>query len=146
VTPVAQSQSSFAAKTCPTTSIAVVSDEPVEDVTRHIADDFDDVHSMPPSKHQRRSYAASAAPPYASCGAAPAPHEQPQRTTRCPDVETVDVPERVVALADDLDIPSSTSMTTSRRRPPMTISTPSSPACSRDERDDGRGASAQRSL
>ena len=31
--------------------------------------------------------------------------EQPQRHDEMPDVETVDVPERVVALADDLDIP-----------------------------------------
>ncbi|UVK36569.1 SPOR domain-containing protein [Mesorhizobium sp. AR10] len=36
---------------------------------------------------------------------APAPYEQPQRYDEMPDVETVDVPERVVALADDLDIP-----------------------------------------
>lgn len=32
-------------------------------------------------------------------------HEQPQRYDEMPDVETVDVPERVVAVADDLDIP-----------------------------------------
>lgn len=39
--------------------------------------------------------------------AAPAPvqQEQPARYDEMPDVETVDVPERVVALADDLDIP-----------------------------------------
>ena len=35
----------------------------------------------------------------------PAQHEQPQGYDEMPDVETVDVPERVVALADDLDIP-----------------------------------------
>lgn len=39
--------------------------------------------------------------------AAPTPvqQEQPARYDEMPDVETVDVPERVVALADDLDIP-----------------------------------------
>lgn len=37
--------------------------------------------------------------------AAPAPAEQPSAFDEMPDVETVDVPERVVALADDLDIP-----------------------------------------
>ncbi|WP_421912683.1 SPOR domain-containing protein [Mesorhizobium sp.] len=36
---------------------------------------------------------------------APVQHEQPARYDEMPDVETVDVPERVVALADDLDIP-----------------------------------------
>ncbi|TIW59676.1 MAG: SPOR domain-containing protein, partial [Mesorhizobium sp.] len=34
-----------------------------------------------------------------------APRQQPARYEDMPDVETVDVPERVVALADDLDIP-----------------------------------------
>ncbi|MER8602627.1 SPOR domain-containing protein [Mesorhizobium sp. M1233] len=37
--------------------------------------------------------------------AAPSSHQQPSAYDEMPDVETVDVPERVVALADDLDIP-----------------------------------------
>ncbi|MER9875297.1 SPOR domain-containing protein [Mesorhizobium sp. M0195] len=37
--------------------------------------------------------------------AAPTSHQQPSAYDEMPDVETVDVPERVVALADDLDIP-----------------------------------------
>lgn len=37
--------------------------------------------------------------------AAPISHQQPSAYDEMPDVETVDVPERVVALADDLDIP-----------------------------------------
>ena len=57
-------------------------------------------------------------------------HAPASRYERVPDVETVDVPERVVALADDLDIPELTSTKTSRRRPPMTILMPSSPAFS----------------
>lgn len=37
--------------------------------------------------------------------AAPTSYQQPSAYDEMPDVETVDVPERVVALADDLDIP-----------------------------------------
>ena len=40
-----------------------------------------------------------------SAYAKPAPSPQPSPHDDVPDVETVDVPERVVALADDLDIP-----------------------------------------
>ncbi|WP_027061155.1 SPOR domain-containing protein [Mesorhizobium loti] len=45
-----------------------------------------------------------AAAPYAAPVSAPQTR-QPSRYEEMPDVETVDVPERVVALADDLDIP-----------------------------------------
>ncbi|BCG80119.1 SPOR domain-containing protein [Mesorhizobium sp. 113-3-3] len=45
-----------------------------------------------------------AAAPYAAPVSAPQPR-QSSRYDEVPDVETVDVPERVVALADDLDIP-----------------------------------------
>ncbi|QKD03540.1 SPOR domain-containing protein [Mesorhizobium loti] len=45
-----------------------------------------------------------AAAPYAAPVSAPQPR-QSSRYEEMPDVETVDVPERVVALADDLDIP-----------------------------------------
>ncbi|PBB69218.1 sporulation protein [Mesorhizobium sp. WSM4312] len=45
-----------------------------------------------------------AAAPYAAPASAPQPR-QSSRYEEMPDVETVDVPERVVALADDLDIP-----------------------------------------
>ncbi|BAV45814.1 Sporulation domain-containing protein [Mesorhizobium loti] len=45
-----------------------------------------------------------AAAPYAAPASAPPPRQSP-RYEEMPDVETVDVPERVVALADDLDIP-----------------------------------------
>ncbi|WP_027052147.1 SPOR domain-containing protein [Mesorhizobium erdmanii] len=44
-----------------------------------------------------------AAAPYAAPVSAPQPRQS--RYEEMPDVETVDVPERVVALADDLDIP-----------------------------------------
>ncbi|RAZ77275.1 SPOR domain-containing protein [Mesorhizobium atlanticum] len=42
---------------------------------------------------------------YAKPAQAPMATPQPHRHDEVPDVETVDVPERVVALADDLDIP-----------------------------------------
>ncbi|QKC83526.1 SPOR domain-containing protein [Mesorhizobium sp. NZP2077] len=45
-----------------------------------------------------------AAAPYAAPASAPQQRQAP-RYEEMPDVETVDVPERVVALADDLDIP-----------------------------------------
>ncbi|TPM31518.1 SPOR domain-containing protein [Mesorhizobium sp. B2-3-4] len=45
-----------------------------------------------------------AAASYAAPASAPQPRQSP-RYEEMPDVETVDVPERVVALADDLDIP-----------------------------------------
>lgn len=59
------------------------------------------------------SMPAAAAPTYrdqpaaAAAYVAPAPTHQapPQAYDEMPDVETVDVPERVVAIADDLDIP-----------------------------------------
>ncbi|TIT97306.1 MAG: hypothetical protein E5W39_18675, partial [Mesorhizobium sp.] len=41
----------------------------------------------------------------ADAASAPAQGEQSSAYDEMPDVETVDVPERVVALADDLDIP-----------------------------------------
>ena len=46
-----------------------------------------------------------------------------------PDVETVDVPERVVAIADDLDIPE-LSFQEDEPAHALTISTPNSPAFS----------------
>ncbi|TPK97933.1 MULTISPECIES: SPOR domain-containing protein [unclassified Mesorhizobium] len=42
---------------------------------------------------------------YAKPAQSPAPSSPPRQHEDVPDVETVDVPERVVALADDLDIP-----------------------------------------
>jgi len=42
---------------------------------------------------------------YAEPAQPPMPAPQPRKHDDVPDVETVDVPERVVALADDLDIP-----------------------------------------
>ncbi|MBZ9733702.1 SPOR domain-containing protein [Mesorhizobium sp. CA18] len=42
---------------------------------------------------------------YAKPAQAPVPPQHPHEHDDMPDVETVDVPERVVALADDLDIP-----------------------------------------
>lgn len=78
MTPVAQSQPSFAAQPMaslpPVAAVPSYRQQPVENV-----------------------------PAYAE--PAPAPPEQSQRYDEMPDVETVDVPERVVALADDLDIP-----------------------------------------
>ncbi|AID30544.2 hypothetical protein ACVILI_004407 [Mesorhizobium sp. USDA 4775] len=46
-----------------------------------------------------------AAAPYAAPVSAPQPRPSSHYEEEMPDVETVDVPERVVALADDLDIP-----------------------------------------
>lgn len=78
MTPVAQSQPSFAAQPMaslpPVAAVPSYRQQPVENV-----------------------------PAYAE--PAPALPEQSQRYDEMPDVETVDVPERVVALADDLDIP-----------------------------------------
>ena len=78
MTPVAQSQPSFAAQPMaslpPVAAVPSYRQEPVEKI-----------------------------PAYAE--PAPAQPEQSQRYDEMPDVETVDVPERVVALADDLDIP-----------------------------------------
>ncbi|WP_292855029.1 SPOR domain-containing protein, partial [Mesorhizobium sp.] len=51
-----------------------------------------------------RSAEPVAATPYVAPAAVPQPR-QSSRYEEMPDVETVDVPERVVALADDLDIP-----------------------------------------
>ncbi|TPK81671.1 SPOR domain-containing protein [Mesorhizobium sp. B2-4-17] len=59
-----------------------------------------EVAAMPPY-HPTEPVAAA---PYATPVSAPQPR-QSSRYEEMPDVETVDVPERVVALADDLDIP-----------------------------------------
>jgi hypothetical protein len=63
--------------------------------------------SMPaaaaPSYREQPAAAAPVAAAYAN--PAPTPYQPPQAYHEMPDVETVDVPERVVALADDLDIP-----------------------------------------
>ncbi|MER9973458.1 SPOR domain-containing protein [Mesorhizobium sp. M0085] len=53
------------------------------------------------SREERPSYEDR--PAYTE--AAPTSRQQPSAYDEMPDVETVDVPERVVALADDLDIP-----------------------------------------
>ncbi|TPI15802.1 SPOR domain-containing protein [Mesorhizobium sp. B4-1-3] len=50
------------------------------------------------------AYRSEPAPDYSGY-AKPTPSPQARRHEDVPDVETVDVPERVVALADDLDIP-----------------------------------------
>ncbi|MDX8434031.1 SPOR domain-containing protein [Mesorhizobium abyssinicae] len=80
VTPVAAAaQATFAAQ--PTASAAPVSAEP----------------------SYRQEPVVEEVPVYAE--PEPAPQDQPQAYDEMPDVETIDVPERVVALADDLDIP-----------------------------------------
>jgi hypothetical protein len=65
-----------------------------------------------PSFAEKLSMPAAAAPTYrdqvaaaAHVAAAPTRQAPPQAYDEMPDVETVDVPERVVAIADDLDIP-----------------------------------------
>ncbi|PTE11636.1 SPOR domain-containing protein [Mesorhizobium helmanticense] len=84
VTPVANTQPAFASQ-----PVASVKPAPTPPPAMAAA----------PSRQEEPTAVADAA------YAAPAPAEQPSAYDEMPDVETVDVPERVVALADDLDIP-----------------------------------------
>ncbi|PAQ08397.1 sporulation protein [Mesorhizobium temperatum] len=85
VTPVAQSQPAFAAAQ-PTASAKAT--------------------EAPPPMAAAPSYQDEPAQDdAANAASAPAQSEQSSAYDEMPDVETVDVPERVVALADDLDIP-----------------------------------------
>ncbi|MER8826730.1 SPOR domain-containing protein [Mesorhizobium sp. M0938] len=87
VTPVAQSQPTFA--TQPTASARTA-----------------EVASATPPMAAAPSYQDEPAQDdAANAASAPAQSEQSSAYDEMPDVETVDVPERVVALADDLDIP-----------------------------------------
>ncbi|TPM96263.1 SPOR domain-containing protein [Mesorhizobium sp. B2-1-3A] len=88
VTPVPQ-QPAFAAQ--PAASMAA----------RAAAPEVAPAVAVVPTYHAPEPVAAAA---YAAPVSAPQPR-QPSRYEEMPDVETVDVPERVVALADDLDIP-----------------------------------------
>ncbi|PAP92217.1 sporulation protein [Mesorhizobium wenxiniae] len=84
VTPVAQSQPAFAAQ--PTTSAKTT-------------------EATPPMATAPSYQDEPAEDGAADAASAPAQSEQSSAYDEMPDVETVDVPERVVALADDLDIP-----------------------------------------
>ncbi|PDQ17755.1 sporulation protein, partial [Mesorhizobium sanjuanii] len=84
VTPVANTQPAFASQ--PVASVKPAATPPP-------------TMAAAPSRQEEPTAVADAA------YAAPAPAEQPSAFDEMPDVETVDVPERVVALADDLDIP-----------------------------------------
>ncbi|SJM34065.1 SPOR domain-containing protein [Mesorhizobium delmotii] len=92
VTPVAQSQPSFAAQpTASARTTEVASGKATE---------------APPPMAAVPSYQDEPAQnDAANAASAPAQSEQSSSYDEMPDVETVDVPERVVALADDLDIP-----------------------------------------
>ncbi|ESZ10833.1 SPOR domain-containing protein [Mesorhizobium sp. L48C026A00] len=90
VTPVAQPQPAFAAQ--PTASATTETTTPPT--------------AAAPSYQDEPAYQDEAAEDDAANAApAPAQSEQASAYDEMPDVETVDVPERVVALADDLDIP-----------------------------------------
>jgi hypothetical protein len=92
VTPVAQSQPAFAAQ-------PMASARTTEGASGKTAE-------APPPMATAPSYQDEPAQDdAASAVSAPAQSEQSSAYDEMPDVETVDVPERVVALADDLDIP-----------------------------------------
>ncbi|MER8399947.1 SPOR domain-containing protein [Mesorhizobium sp. M0306] len=88
VTPVAQPQPAFASQ--PVASARPAPPQPAATPSNRAAP----VEERP-SYEDRPAYTE----------AAPTSHQQPSAYDEMPDVETVDVPERVVALADDLDIP-----------------------------------------
>ncbi|MER8833694.1 SPOR domain-containing protein [Mesorhizobium sp. M0909] len=100
VTPVAQPQPAFASQ--PVASARPAPPQPAATPSYRAAP----VEERPSyegqaSREDRSSYEDR--PAYME--AAPISHQQPSAYDEMPDVETVDVPERVVALADDLDIP-----------------------------------------
>ncbi|RWK66145.1 MAG: SPOR domain-containing protein [Mesorhizobium sp.] len=92
VTPVAQSQPVFAAQpTASARTTEVASGKATE--------------ALPPMAAAPSYQDEPAHDDAANAASAPAQSEQSSAYDEMPDVETVDVPERVVALADDLDIP-----------------------------------------
>ncbi|MDX8449272.1 SPOR domain-containing protein [Mesorhizobium captivum] len=100
VTPVAApAQASFASQpltaSVPQMAAPAYRDEPVKDYS---------AYTKPTLQMAAPAYGDEPAKDY-STYAKPASAPQPRHQEEMPDVETVDVPERVVALADDLDIP-----------------------------------------
>ncbi|RWM14490.1 MAG: SPOR domain-containing protein [Mesorhizobium sp.] len=92
VTPVAQSQPAFAAQ--PTASARTTEVASVKTT-----------EATPPMAAAPSYQDEPAEDDATNAASAPAQSDQPSAYDEMPDVETVDVPERVVALADDLDIP-----------------------------------------
>ncbi|TIQ32240.1 MAG: SPOR domain-containing protein [Mesorhizobium sp.] len=100
VTPVAAPpQASFAPQpaSAPQMAAPVSRDEPAKDYSAY-AKPASAPQAAAPAYHDEPAQDYSS---YAKSASAP----QPRHQEEMPDVETVDVPERVVALADDLDIP-----------------------------------------
>ncbi|MER9184436.1 SPOR domain-containing protein [Mesorhizobium sp. M0159] len=101
VTPVAQPQPAFASQPVASARPAPAPQPAATPSYRAAPVEERPSYEGQASREDRSSYEDR--PAYTE--AAPSSHQQPSAYDEMPDVETVDVPERVVALADDLDIP-----------------------------------------
>ncbi|MER8839345.1 SPOR domain-containing protein [Mesorhizobium sp. M0913] len=101
VTPVAQPQPAFASQPMASARSAPPPQPAATPSYRAAPVEERPSYESQASREERPSYEDR--PAYTE--AAPTSRQQPSAYDEMPDVETVDVPERVVALADDLDIP-----------------------------------------
>ncbi|MER9014732.1 SPOR domain-containing protein [Mesorhizobium sp. M0898] len=101
VTPVAQPQPAFASQPMASARSAPPPQPAATPSYRAAPVEERPSYESQTSREERPSYEDR--PAYTE--AAPTSRQQPSAYDEMPDVETVDVPERVVALADDLDIP-----------------------------------------